>query len=143
MRYQGFSLIELVVVLLVVSVLAVIAIPRLAGTQDFQTLGFFDSTQAAVRYAQKLAVAQRRPIFVSSSADSLQLCYEPACSSTVTDPIRNQPFVVNAPAGVSLAGANLSFDGLGRPSAGATFVVSDSETSRSFVVEQETGYVHS
>ena len=141
-RDRGFSLIELVVVLLIVGVLAVIAIPRFAETQDFQTLGFFDSAQAAVRYAQKLAVAQRRPVYVSSSADSLRLCYDAPCSVIAANPLNGQPFVLNTPVGVSLAGADIFFDGLGRPSVGATFTVVDSESSRSFVVEPESGYVH-
>jgi MSHA pilin protein MshC len=141
-RDRGFSLIELVVVLLAVGVLAVIAIPRFAGNQEFQTLGFFDSAQAAVRYAQKLAIAQRRPVHVSSSANSLRLCYDAGCTLIATNPLNGQPFVLNTPAGVSLAGASISFDGLGRPSAGATFAVTDSESTRSFVVEPESGYVY-
>lgn len=138
----GFSLVELVVVLLVVSALAVVVIPRLTGNQEFRTLGYFDSVQAAVRYAQKLAVAQRRVVYVSTSASSLQVCHDAACASAVVDPVGTQAFVVTAPAGVSLAGVDISFDGLGRPSAGATFTVTDSDSSRSFVVEPETGYVH-
>lgn len=129
-------------VLLVVSALAVVVIPRLTGNQGFRTLGYFDSAQAAVRYAQKLAVAQRRAVYVSTSAAALRICHDAACASAVIDPAGNQPFVLSVPPGVSLAGADISFDGLGRPSAGATFTVTDSDSSRSFRVEPETGYVH-
>lgn len=139
---HGFSLVELIVVLLVVSALAVVAIPRFFGKQDFQTLGFFDTAQSAVRYAQKLAIAQRRNVFVVVGAGSLSLCYDGGCAGAVTDPTSGTPFVLVAPSGVSFAGASLSFDGLGRPSAAVAFTVSDSEVSRSFSVEAATGYVH-
>ncbi|MGH8679475.1 MAG: GspH/FimT family pseudopilin [Burkholderiales bacterium] len=139
---QGFTLVELIVVLLITGILAVVALPRLIGQKEFESLGYFDSAQAAVRYAQKLAMAQRRSVFVDlPGGTAVRLCYDGACASTVADPLRSQPFRLNAPGGVSIAGPSLSFDGLGRPSVGGTFTVTG-DTARNFTVEAETGYVH-
>ena len=139
---RGFSLVALIVVLVIASVLAAIALPRLVESDAFEARGFFDAAQAATRYAQKLAVAQRRNVHVVVTASSLSLCYDGGCGSSVTDPVRSTPFVLSVPNGVTLAGANIFFDGLGRPSAGATFSVTDSDGARTFVVEADTGYVH-
>ncbi len=140
---QGFSFVELVVVLILVGILAVVALPRLIGKQEFESLGYFDSAQASVRYAQKVAIAQRRPVFVDlPSATAIRLCYDAGCAAAVTDPLRSVPFQLNAPSGVSIAGPNISFDGLGKPSAGGTFTVTGTDTVRTFSVEAETGYVH-
>jgi MSHA pilin protein MshC len=135
-------LVELVVVLILVGILAVVALPKFIGRQEYATRGFYDAAQASVRYAQKAAIAQRRNVHVMLGAGTLRLCYDAGCASALVDPTANSAFLLSAPAGVSLAGASLFFDGLGRPSTGATFTVTDSAGARTFTVEAQTGYVH-
>jgi MSHA pilin protein MshC len=137
-------MIELVVVIAIVGVLAVVAVAKLTGIDSFEVQGFFDSTKATVRFAQKLAIAQRTSVVVVISPTSIRVCYtSPGCTSTVTDPTTGQPMMVTAPDGVSVAGpASVSFDGLGRAAPGGTISVTGAGTTRSLVVEQETGYVH-
>jgi MSHA pilin protein MshC len=134
--------VELVVVVILVGILAVVALPKFIGQQEFASRGFYDAAQASVRYAQKAAVAQRRTVHVVPAAGSLSLCYNAGCGSPLIDPTTNAAFVLSAPSGVTLAGVSLSFDGLGRPSTGATFTVTDSDGARTFTVEPQTGYVH-
>jgi prepilin-type N-terminal cleavage/methylation domain-containing protein len=57
---QGFTLIELIMVIVILGVLAVFAAPRIFNNADFYARGFHDETLALLRYAQKSAVAQRR-----------------------------------------------------------------------------------
>lgn len=141
---RGFSLVELTVVLVLVAILAVVALPRFVGTEAFVSLGFYDSTQAAVRYAQKLAIAQRCTVDVVVSSGSMSIAYGGGACGTaaVKNPLTNTDFVVTAPSGVSIADAIVSFDGLGQSSAATTFTITDSDGSRSFFVEPVTGYVH-
>ena len=143
-RARGFTLVEMIVVIVVLAVLAVVVLPRFSLTRDFDTLAFHDRALAAVRYAHKLAVAQNTAVHVLTAGNSLSLCFDAGCAAPVTDPAAGQPLVLAAPSGTTLgsSAASFSFDGLGRPSAGAvTFTVGGSPV-RSFTVEQETGHVH-
>jgi len=70
---SGFTLIEMIVVVMVLSVLAVVAMPRMTGRSDFDALAFHDRALAAVRYAQKLAVAQNTTVFVITAGNALSL----------------------------------------------------------------------
>lgn len=141
---RGFTMIELTVVIVIVGILAVVAVAKLTGVDSFQAQGFFDSAKATVRFAQKLAVAQRTDVVVVVNATSITLCYtNPGCASPVTDPTTGQTMTVSAPAGVSLSGpASISFDGLGRAAPGGTITVTGAGTTRNLIIEQETGYVH-
>lgn len=143
----GFTLIELVVVIILVTILAVVALPRL-NTQTFDTVGFYDEVRATVRFAQKDAVAKRRHVCLGFSANSVTLTYSPLhapvnCSADLVSPRGATPFVVTAASSVAFAPtpANFSFDPLGRPSL-AQLITITGDGSRSFSVEAETGYVH-
>jgi MSHA pilin protein MshC len=64
---SGFTLIELIMVIVMLGVLAVFAAPRMFNTGDFTQRGFHDETMSLLRYAQKTAIAQRRTVCVAIS----------------------------------------------------------------------------
>lgn len=143
----GFTLVELVVVIILVTILAVVALPRL-NTRTFDSVGFYDEVRATLRFAQKDAVAKRRTVCLAFTANSVTLTYSPArtpvnCSADLVSPRGATPFLVTAASGVAFAPvpANFSFDPLGRPSV-AQLITITGDGSRSFSVEAETGYVH-
>jgi len=152
----GFTLIELVVVIIVVGIVSVVAIPRL-NTKTFDTVGFYQEALSSVRYAQKEAVAKRRVVCVSLTPNSITVRFAKAissftCDTDLTSPRGISPFTVTARPSVTLASApaiaTLYFDPLGRPfdalnsaSPQRTLTISGDGT-QSFVIEPETGYVH-
>jgi len=139
----GFTLTELVVVIIVATILSAFAIARI-NTREFDNEGYANRAAAMMRYAQKLAISQRRDVRVVISANTLSLCYgSTTCSGgSVREPPSTNAFSYAAPSGVTLTGTTFWFDALGKPSAGGTVTVSDGTTPHTLTIEAETGYVH-
>lgn len=148
---RGFTLIELIMVLVLLGILAAYAAPRIFNRAGFDARGMEDMTMAYLRYAQKTAIAQRRTVCLTftSSGMSLQLANSEANFACVT-PL-NGPDGKPALTGTGYASqpaANFSFDGLGQPvnAAGAALGAAQTFTvtggSRTITVEAATGYVH-
>jgi MSHA pilin protein MshC len=141
-RTGGFSLTELVIVIVIAAILAAFAIPRF-NLREIDASWFHEQVRSGVRYAQRTAVAQRRCVFVSVAPTQLSLLYGDASCAITAAPVRdlatNQPFVLAAPTGVTLSAAPnpFGFNGLGQPSAAATVTVA----GKAVVVNAETGYV--
>ncbi len=144
-------MVELILVIVIAGILATVAVPRLVGRNGFDTRGFADQLAATVRFAQKLAVAQRRDVYVQLTANDATLCYDAACAAPAPGPGGEKPYTVSAPNGVAIAPplAVLAFDRGGRPQTAALLdiqaqldiQVNGSGTHHVFV-ERETGYVH-
>jgi MSHA pilin protein MshC len=146
---------ELVAVLVIVGILSAVAIARMSS--GFATTrGVFDQLLAQVQYARKVAIAQRRPVFVRIGATQARLCYSVAgiCSGGdgVASPSGEVPFKVDIPVGVAVSAAapDFQFDALGRTrdAAGALtaaplVVTVTGEGNLQFTIEHDTGYVRS
>ncbi|MGK5078923.1 pilus assembly FimT family protein [Janthinobacterium sp. HLX7-2] len=78
---RGFTLIELVAVLVIAGLMATFAASRFFQRETFDARSFSDQVANIVRYGQKLAVAQNRPVFVRIDADSVAVCFTPACDT--------------------------------------------------------------
>lgn len=165
-RQSGVTLIELVLVIIIVGVLAAVAAPRLRGTSGFEDRGFYDETIAALRYAQKSAIAQRRLVCVTFAAKSLTLTIATApppagtCNTplTMTGTNGSTPYVLdttssaldprfrNTDLGYNPVPAALQFNPSGSPSAASSITIVNTGTGETFpstiTVEAETGYVH-
>ena len=143
---RGFTLAELVMVLVIVSVLAVAAMPALFSRLTFDTRRFADQVRAAIQYAQKVAVAQRRNVCVTVTASSLTLTQATVagagevCTAAVFDVSTGSGFVLNTPSSVSLGAVTIAFDALGQTASAATVTVTGDQ-SIPIDVEAVTGYV--
>jgi MSHA pilin protein MshC len=57
LRYGGFTLVELVTVLVILAIVAAVAAPRFADNAVFNQRGYADEIAASLRYARRIAVA--------------------------------------------------------------------------------------
>jgi len=138
---RGYSLAELVIVIVIAAILAAIAIPQF-NQREIDATWYHEQVRSAVRYAQRTAVAQRRCIFVSVTATQVRLLdggTNCVMTATAVTELTGGAVQLDAPAGVVLSPApnNFWFNGLGQPS-GATGITVG---GRSIVVNAETGYV--
>ena len=72
---SGFSLIELIMVMLIISALAVFAMPKVLDVSLFRLASYADSIQNATAFANRLSLAQRRPIVVTFATTGMAIAY--------------------------------------------------------------------
>jgi MSHA pilin protein MshC len=151
---RGFSLTELVVVISIAVILSAVAISRI-NTKSFDAEGFGNQLSATLRYAQKVAIAQRRDVAVAISSSTVSLTY-PGLAGTpaLRKPPGTDAYTLAVPSGVTLGGTGafaslpgatvtITVSALGKPSAGGTITVAGGDIAGiTIYVEAETGYVH-
>lgn len=142
----GFTLVELVMVIVIVGILAVFVAPRFFDANIFKARGFADQVQATLRYAQKEAIAQRRFVCLSftSTTVTLSMGTTISCGTSFPSISGSGNYVVTSPSAsitISPVPASLAFNGLGQPQPNAQTIVVAGGTT--ITVEAETGYVHS
>ena len=71
MAQRGFTLIELITIMILVGIIAVVALPRMSFFGGWNEIGYRDRVKATLEYARKSAVAQRRVVRVTIAGSGL------------------------------------------------------------------------
>ena len=153
-KCKGFSLIELIAVVLLLGILAVVAIGRLGNQDGLLARGYFDEFAAAVQFARKLAISSGCDVRVEVLSTGYALRQSSTCTADdFTDAVpnpadRTQNYANNdIPGGFTLAPApgQVTFDARGLPTPefnGSTdFTLSGGATTYTIRVYGRTGLV--
>ncbi len=137
----GFTLVELVLVIVLLGILSAIILPNLTRS-GVDGRNFFDRALNSIRYAQKLAIAQRRDVYVCIGANSLAVGFATGCAAPASDPGGGAINVSET--AVLMTPLEFKFDAQGGVLAQHNIVVSVPDTGDSYTlrVERNTGYVH-
>ncbi len=82
---SGFTLVEMITVMVLIGILSAIGAARYFDRAVFDAAAYTDQTRALIRYGQKVAVAQHRPVHVRLDGNSVALCFnydlDPLCGA--------------------------------------------------------------
>lgn len=147
---RGFTLPELVLVLIIIGVMAAVALPRLQDGSGFKDEAWHQDVVSALRYGHHTAVAARRLVCATVGTNTVTLSIAGAnpassCSSTLPGPDGSANFTQSSTAPAT-SGATLYFQPSGRvTSDGAGTTASDFKISISGQADVnvigETGHV--
>ena len=108
-QQTGFSLVELIIVIIILGILSATALPRFFRPADFEARFVVDDLKLALQYAQKRAVNGGCQTEVRISATGFTLWSDSTCDGTpatfltaVSHPSDGGPFAVTFPSSVTL-----------------------------------------
>jgi MSHA pilin protein MshC len=125
---RGFTLTELITVIVIVGILSVSVLPRFFTVSDFEDRGSADQVKSMLRFAQKAAIAQRRAITVNISNAATPNCTTTLAGAVLTCQVKS-----------TVVSSTVIFNALGqRTSATGSITVGGTPIT----IQAETGYVH-
>ena len=156
---QGFTLFELILVIVVIGMISAIAAPRLSDTSLFNEMGYSDGYHSALRYAQKVSMSSNCDTLVNIDSAGYSISQWSQCipkaplnhqspTTVIRHPAHPQPLQRTPPTGVTINGnQRFYFDKDGVPhnpvddSILSTALVT-SLNNKQIIVEAKTGYIH-
>jgi len=133
---RGFTLVEIIMVVVLISILAVSVLPKFVDTSAFSLTGGAAMATADIRYTQELAMGTH-----SAKTIVFPNVYGGATYYTVDSRTVNLPSRVKIPNG---SGATFTFNSLGEPvGGGGSITIEAGGNQKTITVESYTGRVSS
>jgi prepilin-type N-terminal cleavage/methylation domain-containing protein len=129
---RGFTLVELIMVIVLISILAVSVVPKFVDTSAISVAGGAAMVAADIRYTQELAMSTHTPKTITFTTNDT---FYTVNSQTM-----------NLPSRVSISsGATFTFNSLGEPTTGggSSVEIQAGSSTKTITVESYTGRVSS
>jgi prepilin-type N-terminal cleavage/methylation domain-containing protein len=147
-RHRGFSLVELVVVMVLMTILTAVGMSRFSSREPFAVQSAADQLMSGLRLAQNTAVARRATLYVNLQANpaALNVCLDNTCTQALEPPGGGS--WLDTQGDIRLAAAlSYSVDGAGVPSfaTAQTVQVTNSNgavQAPAIRIEPVSGHVH-
>lgn len=116
-RHAGFTLVELIIVIVLLAIIAVVVSIRWQSAGEHTVPSQADLLAGNIRHIQALANAQGRSLRLNIYADRYCATVPPDtdCAKAIVDPATSRRFAVFLADAVTLTGTSTDLDSLGRP----------------------------
>jgi len=142
-RQFGFTLVELVAVIILIGILSAYALPRFFDLQRFDDRGFYSEVVNAMRYSQQLAVAINcnTRVELNNGSYTVTVAADPTnCAANsfipARDPVTGQLGFTGS-SNATTTNATVIFNALGATATDTTISIGDNI----FCVHAVTGYI--
>lgn len=127
MQHQrGFTLVELITVMVIIGLISAVAIPRFFDNQSFDNRGYYTEVINAVRYAQQLAVAincNTQVVLTSGTPSMYRVrldddnldCTGATFNTLAPNPVTGQPSFTGSSSSTNITASTFGFSALGAP----------------------------
>lgn len=114
-RRRGFTLIEILSVVVIVGIVSAIILPQLSSRDDLRCASAARALMADLLYAQNRSIALQQMQYVqfNTATNSYQVLDAVSPNDVITHPVNGTPYTVNVSAGsqTNVTLSSVSFDG--------------------------------
>ena len=137
---SGFTLVELIVVILITGILSISVAPRFFGVSAYEDRKASDELLTALRHTQQMSMNRGGNIQLVLTATNFTVQISDSPPTPLRSPEGLSTYVKSFPTNVVVTPVptTITYDRLGRPDAGYVITLG----SQTITVEQETGYAH-
>jgi prepilin-type N-terminal cleavage/methylation domain-containing protein len=129
---KGFTLFELIIVMLLVGILSVYIGIRTPTTSLYAQSSTTEQIRRDIRYTQTLAMSLNASYSIIFSTNSYTISPNPPDGA----------YTVTMPSGVTLSPGTITFNSMGAPSAASSVTITATGTITTLTIAAETGFVN-